>query len=377
MSTSHPSFSEVQPLIQLRGVSKTYQNAAGSFTALRNINLDFFKGEFVGVIGKSGSGKSTLVNMITGIDRPTTGSVLIDQQNIHVMKEGQQARWRGLNMGVVFQFFQLLPMLTLVENVLLPMDFCEKYDPDARYERAMDLLALVGLQDVAHKLPGAVSGGQQQSAAIARALANDPPILVADEPTGNLDIKTAESVYSKLDALAKEGRTVIMITHDPDIENRLSRMVIISDGEVIDPTLVQTLPWLPHTSLRKLSHALERQTFQKDERLDIQGNFANQLMMIEQGEIQLSRSRPSKKRKCVRLAAGGYFTGLKILEDNKLRQYDAQAVTHSTAISMLSWDVLMPELAALPKGLQIFQKRVLKQMHGKSKADQAKKGLLP
>jgi putative ABC transport system ATP-binding protein len=222
------------PLIELQSIYKTYVNAAGSFTALKDINLTFYQGEFVGVIGKSGSGKSTLVNMITGIDRPSEGLVLVEGKDIHAMKESRQARWRGLNLGVVFQFFQLLPMLTLVENVMLPMDFCSTYQEDERLPRAMDLLAMVGLANDADKLPGAVSGGQQQSAAIARALANDPPIIVADEPTGNLDARTAESVYDNFDALAEAGRTIIMITHDPEVEKRLSRTVLISDGEVVD-----------------------------------------------------------------------------------------------------------------------------------------------
>jgi putative ABC transport system ATP-binding protein len=158
----------------------------------------------------------------------------VEGKDIHAMKESRQARWRGLNLGVVFQFFQLLPMLTLVENVMLPMDFCSTYQEDERLPRAMDLLAMVGLANDADKLPGAVSGGQQQSAAIARALANDPPIIVADEPTGNLDARTAESVYDNFDALAEAGRTIIMITHDPEVEKRLSRTVLISDGEVVD-----------------------------------------------------------------------------------------------------------------------------------------------
>lgn len=226
---------EQSPLIELQSISKTYVNAAGSFKALKDINLNFYQGEFVGVIGKSGSGKSTLVNMITGIDRPTEGRVLVEGKDIHAMKESHQARWRGLNLGVVFQFFQLLPMLTLAENVMLPMDFCNTYPEDERLPRALNLLAMMGLENEADKLPGAVSGGQQQSAAIARALANDPPIIVADEPTGNLDAKTAESVYDKFNDLAEAGRTIIMITHDPEVEQRLSRTVLISDGEVMVP----------------------------------------------------------------------------------------------------------------------------------------------
>jgi len=375
MSANDERFEHKQPLIHLEDVSKTYQNAAGSFTALRNINLDFYQGEFIGVIGKSGSGKSTLVNMMTGIDRPTEGMVLIGDKNIHAMKEGEQARWRGLNMGVVFQFFQLLPMLSLVENVLLPMDFCEKYKHDERYKRAMDLLALVGLQDVAHKLPGEVSGGQQQSAAIARALANDPPILVADEPTGNLDAKTAESVYDKFEALADEGRTIIMITHDPDIESRLSREVLLSDGEVIDPILTQTFPWLPHASLRVISRTLDRRTYPQGEHLDIHGELASQLMIIEKGKIKITFLKQPYKGKTVTLPAGGYFAAPEILNENKLRRYDAKTAAVTTSLALISWDVLAPEIKALPKGAHQFQKRLHRQMLGKKNPDQRKKGL--
>jgi putative ABC transport system ATP-binding protein len=230
------------PLIEMKQVGKTYYSASGEFVALKNINLFFNRGEFVGVIGKSGSGKSTLVNMITGIDRPSTGKVIVEGLDIHAMPESSQARWRGKNLGVVFQFFQLLPMLTLAENVLLPMDFCNMYNPIERPERALALLEMVGLADFAHKLPGSVSIGQQQSAAIARALANDPPIIVADEPTGNLDLKTADSVYCRFEDLAAEGRTIIMITHDPELAGRLTRTVMLKDGAVSNPTNQEGLP---------------------------------------------------------------------------------------------------------------------------------------
>jgi putative ABC transport system ATP-binding protein len=228
------------PLIEMKALAKTYYTISGAYPALKNINLKFYRGEFIGVIGKSGSGKSTLVNMITGIDHPTAGNVCVDGVDIHAMSESKQARWRGKNLGVVFQFFQLLPMLTLAENVLLPMDFCNMYDPAERPSRALALLKMVGLEQLAHKMPGSVSVGQQQSAAIARALANDPPIIVADEPTGNLDLKTAESVYNHFAALAAEGRTIIMITHDPEIAGRLTRTVTLKDGEIISLSLNET-----------------------------------------------------------------------------------------------------------------------------------------
>ncbi|MGQ0602413.1 MAG: ABC transporter ATP-binding protein [Anaerolineales bacterium] len=225
---------EAPHLIDLREVVKQYQVGAGTFTALRGINLQVDRGEFVGIIGKSGSGKSTLINMITGIDRPTSGEVHIGGVPVHTLNENQIAIWRGKNVGVIFQFFQLLPMLSVVENVMLPMDFCDTFADRERYDRAMHLLGLVGLEDQARKLPTAVSGGQQQRAAIARALANDPPILAADEPTGNLDTKTAESIFELFDELVKQGKTILVVTHDTELGKRVQRTVHVTDGELLD-----------------------------------------------------------------------------------------------------------------------------------------------
>ena len=222
-------------LIELRQVIKIYQSAAGSFTALKGIDLKVNEGEFVAVIGKSGSGKSTLINMITGIDRPTSGQVLVGDTAIHTLNEGQIAEWRGRNLGVIFQFFQLLPTLTVIENVMLPMDFCDMYSRRERYERAMYLLNLVEMAQHAHKLPSATSGGQQQRVAIARALANDPPILVADEPTGNLDSKTANAIFELFMGLVQnEDKTILMVTHDSDLAKQVTRTIVIADGEIVD-----------------------------------------------------------------------------------------------------------------------------------------------
>jgi len=226
-------------LIELRQVGKTYETAAGDFVALEDVDLKVDPGEFVAVIGKSGSGKSTLINMITGIDRPTSGQVLVGDTAVHKLNEGQIAVWRGRQVGVVFQFFQLLPTLTLVENVMLPMDFCDMYSMREREERAMDLLAQVELTDHAHKLPTAISGGQQQRAAIARALANDPPILVADEPTGNLDSVTSESIFNLFEELVASDKTILMVTHDLDLARRATRTILLVDGQIadgLDPT---------------------------------------------------------------------------------------------------------------------------------------------
>jgi putative ABC transport system ATP-binding protein len=220
------------PLIELRNIKKVYQTEAGPFLALKGIDLKIDRGEFIGVVGKSGSGKSTLINMITGIDRPSEGEVWVNNTPIHHFNEGQMAKWRGVNMGVVFQFFQLLPTLTVIENVMLPMDFCNVYRPAERRDRAMELLKLMDIDQQADKLPTMVSGGQQQRAAIARALANDPPIIVADEPTGNLDSKTAAQVFDLFKRLVDDGKTFLMVTHDDELANQLYRVITITDGQL-------------------------------------------------------------------------------------------------------------------------------------------------
>jgi putative ABC transport system ATP-binding protein len=227
-----PGLSEA--VISLRGITKAYETDAGPFWALRGIDLQIYRGEFVAVVGKSGSGKSTLINMFTGIDHPTDGEVIVAQRNIRELSEGQMAEWRGRQMGIVFQFFQLLPTLTIAENVMLPMDLCQVYEPSERYDRAVHLLEDVGMADYAQKFPTAVSGGHQQRAAIARALANDPPIVVADEPTGNLDSKTADAVFGLLDSLVAGGKTILMVTHDDELASLVPRSVTLADGLIVD-----------------------------------------------------------------------------------------------------------------------------------------------
>jgi putative ABC transport system ATP-binding protein len=221
-------------LIELRRVVKRFQTAAGTFTALKSVDLQVDKGEFVAIIGKSGSGKSTLVNMITGIDRPTEGEVYVAGTAVHVLNEGQLAVWRGKHLGVIFQFFQLLPTLTLLENVMLPMDFGNVGSMAERRDRAMALLERVEMTEHAHKLPSACSGGQQQRVAIARSLANDPPLILADEPTGNLDSRTAEAIFELFQGLVAAGKTICMVTHDRDLSNRVNRAIVIADGEIVE-----------------------------------------------------------------------------------------------------------------------------------------------
>ncbi len=222
-----------QPLIHLRQVCKTYVTAGERFPALTDINLAVETGEFLAVVGKSGSGKSTLINMITGIDRPTSGEIFIGGVPIHKLGENKKAVWRGKTVGIVFQFFQLIPTLTILENIILPMDFCHSGEFWNRRKRALQLLELVDLVGQQNKQPTAVSGGQQQRAAIARALANDPPILIADEPTGNLDSKTSESVIGLFETLAAQGKTILIVTHDQDLARRASRKIDLADGKIV------------------------------------------------------------------------------------------------------------------------------------------------
>jgi putative ABC transport system ATP-binding protein len=224
-------------MIDLRAVTKRYPAAeGGGFTALRDVDLRVAQGEFVAIVGKSGSGKSTLLNVVAGIDRSSAGEVRVAGEALQDLDESRLAAWRGRNVGVVFQFFQLLPTLTVVENVALPMDLCRTRPAGEARARALELLERVGIADQAGKLPAALSGGQQQRAAIARALANDPPLLVADEPTGNLDSRTAGSVLELLAATAGEGRTVLMVTHERDVADRVDRVVTLADGRIAGET---------------------------------------------------------------------------------------------------------------------------------------------
>jgi ABC-type lipoprotein export system ATPase subunit len=231
---TQPSAESNLPLIHLRNLVKVYKTAAGDFPALRGINLQVRRGEFVTVFGKSGAGKSTMINLLTGIDNPTAGEIIVDQTPIHTLNEDQRSRWRGLNLGVVFQFFQLLPSLNLIENITLAMDFCNTYPLRERKARALQLLDQVGLAEHAFKTPAKISGGQQQRVAIARALANDPPVIVADEPTGNLDSKTAHEIFDLFSSLVDQGKTLIVVTHDKEIAARATRSLELLDGEILD-----------------------------------------------------------------------------------------------------------------------------------------------
>ena len=222
--------------ISLQGVTRTYATAAGGFNALADVDLGIERGEFVAVVGQSGSGKSTLLSLLSGIDRPTTGQIHVDGTAIHALGEKAMSEWRGKAVGIVFQFFQLLPTLTAVENVMLPMDFSNRWQSRERTGRALELLENLGVADQAEKLPSTMSGGQQQRVAVARALANAPAVLLADEPTGNLDSRTAQEMLAMLADIQRDGQTIVMVTHDPRAQKFASRVVTLVDGRIATPS---------------------------------------------------------------------------------------------------------------------------------------------
>jgi putative ABC transport system ATP-binding protein len=229
----------VDTAIQVSDVVKAYPLGAGQVVAVDHVSLDIAPGEFVAVVGRSGSGKTTLLNLLAGIDRPTSGSIHAAGADLGRLSESGLAAWRGRNVGLVFQFFQLLPTLTVIENVMLPMDFARTVPTAGRRQRALELLDRVGIGDQAGKMPATLSGGQQQRAAIARALANDPPLLLADEPTGNLDSTTAQAVLTLFADLNTEGRTIVVVTHERDIRSIVGREITLADGRIVTD---QTVP---------------------------------------------------------------------------------------------------------------------------------------
>jgi len=309
-----------RPLIELHDLVKTYSSAAGDSMALKGIDADIHGGEFVAVIGKSGSGKSTLINMITGIDRPTSGQVLVSGKPIHEMSENQLAAWRGKMIGIVFQFFQLLPMLSLCENIMLPMDFCNMYTRRERKERALALLDMVEMADHADKLPSEVSGGEQQRVAIARALANDPPILAADEPTGNLDSKTAEVVFGIFEDLVAEGKTILMVTHDASQAKRVTRTLLIADGEIVNEYVAQALPSLTPEQMLIATRQLEPLRYESGATILQQGGTADRLYIVTRGRAEVALSAPGAQDVIVsRPVVGEYFGEIELLRGGENR----------------------------------------------------------
>jgi ABC-type lipoprotein export system ATPase subunit len=308
------------PIIDLRDVHKYYKTATGDFHALNRIDLQINPAEFVSIIGKSGSGKSTLLNMVTGIDRPTSGEVYVNGTAVHELNENRMARWRGKNLGIVFQFFQLLPTISVVENIMLPMDFCHTYPLRQREKRALALLELVELAEHAYKLPTALSGGQQQRVAIARALANDPPILIADEPTGNLDSKTADSVFELFRNLVEQGKTIIIVTHDSGLARRTDRTALITDGEIVNEYVAKVMPSLSREQLLHATHIAREQSYPAGAMILAEGTNADAFYIVTRGTVEIVLPRPNQSDViAVQLGPGKYFGEMEFFHDRRSR----------------------------------------------------------
>jgi ABC-type lipoprotein export system ATPase subunit len=302
--------------IILNDVVKTYVNAAGAFTALKGISLQMNYGQFISIVGKSGSGKSTLLNMLTGIDYPTSGEVIVGGERIYNMSESKRALWRGRNIGIVFQFFQLLPTLTLLENTMLPMDYCNIYSANERPDRAMELLKKVGLEDLAEQIPSSVSSGQQQSAAIARALATDPPIIMADEPTGNLDSRSANNILNLFGELASQGKTILIVTHDPSFTKHTDQTIILSDGEIIDDAVARALPLLKHPQMLQATHQADKKVYSPGATIIEQGKPVEHFFMIANGEVEVVLNNPGcPELALARLGKGQFFGDVELMHN--------------------------------------------------------------
>jgi ABC-type lipoprotein export system ATPase subunit len=328
-------------MIDLRSVDKYYQSAAGDYHALKSIDLCICSGEFVSIIGKSGSGKSTLLNMITGIDRPTSGEVYVNGTGIHELSENQLAAWRSDNLGIIFQFFQLLPALNLQQNVILPMDLAGKYRPRERRERAEHLLEIVGLADHMQKLPSMVSGGQQQRAAMARALANDPPILIADEPTGNLDSKTAATVFALFNQLVAEGKTVIIVTHDSGLARHAHRTALIADGEIVNEYVAKALPTLTPQQLLSATHKLKPRQYEPGAMILVEGKNSDAFYIISKGTVDVILPRANQSDViAVQLGPGKYFGEMEFFHERRSRASIRACETCPVEVLALDYEAL-------------------------------------
>ena len=308
------------PMIDLRDVHKYYKTAIGDYHALKSVDLQIHAGEFVSVIGKSGSGKSTLLNMITGIDRPSTGEVYVNNMAVHELNENKMARWRGKNLGIVFQFFQLLPTISVIENIMLPMDFCRTYPMREREKRALSLLEMVELSDHAYKLPTALSGGQQQRVAIARALANDPPVIIADEPTGNLDSKTADSVFELFKNLVAQGKTIIVVTHDSGLAKRTERTALIADGEIVNEYVAKAMPTLSREQLLEATRTAKTQQYEAGAMILSEGTNAEAFYIVTKGTVEVILPREGQSDViALQLGPGKYFGEMEFFHEKKHR----------------------------------------------------------
>jgi ABC-type lipoprotein export system ATPase subunit len=326
------------PMIDLRDVHKYYKTAVGDYHALNSIDLQIQAGEFVSIIGKSGSGKSTLLNMITGIDRPTSGEVYVNGTAVHELNENRMARWRGINLGIVFQFFQLLPTISVIENIMLPMDFCRTYPMREREKRALSLLEMVELADHAYKLPTALSGGQQQRVAIARALANDPPVVIADEPTGNLDSRTADSVFELFTNLVAQGKTIIIVTHDSGLAKRTHRTALITDGEIVNEYVAKAMPTLSQDQMLWATRNAKMLTYGAGTMIVSEGANADAFYIVSRGIVDIVLPRPNQSDViAMQLGAGKFFGEMAFFHDRKRQASVRAAETGPVEVLTLSY----------------------------------------
>jgi ABC-type lipoprotein export system ATPase subunit len=334
--TENEDIADGSPIVDLRNVYKSYKTAVGDYPALKDVNLQINAGEFVSIIGKSGSGKSTLLNMITGIDHPTNGKVFINGTALHKMGEDKMARWRGNNLGIVFQFFQLLPVISVIENIMLPMDFCRTYPIDKRRDRAMKLLELVELTEHAHKLPTALSGGQQQRVAIARALANDPPLIIADEPTGNLDSKTAESIFALFNDLVSQGKTIIIVTHDSGLARRTHRTALIADGEIVNEYVAKAMPSLSHDQLLLATRQAKIQQYDPGAMILNEGASGNLFYIVAKGTVDIMLERANAADVvAAQMGPGQYFGEMEFLHGQR-RSASVRAAERGGPVEVLT-----------------------------------------
>lgn len=344
-------------MVELRSVQKYYSSAAGDYHALKGIDLAIKSGEFVSIIGKSGSGKSTLLNMITGIDRPTTGEVWVNGTAIHEMNENQMAIWRGGSLGILFQFFQLLPALTLLQNVILPMDLSGRYPPRQRRKRAEELLEIVGLAEHQHKLPSMISGGQQQRAALARALANDPPLIVADEPTGNLDSKTAETVFSLFNDMVSRGKTVIIVTHDSGLAKRSNRTALIADGEIVNEYVAKALPTLSFDQLLAATHTVKPRKYEAGAMILVEGKNADAFYIVSKGTVEIVLPRHNQSDVVtLELGPGKYFGEIEFFHEHRNRASIRACEKSSVEVLELTYAQLSELLKQSPVTLESLHK---------------------
>jgi ABC-type lipoprotein export system ATPase subunit len=354
-----------ESMIHLHDVHKFYKTAVGDYHALNSVDLQIDAGEFVSIIGKSGSGKSTLLNMITGIDRPTSGEVFVNGTPVHTLKENKMARWRGKNLGIVFQFFQLLPTISVIENIMLPMDFCRTYPIWQRHKRALELLDLVDLKDHAYKLPTALSGGQQQRVAIARALANDPPVVIADEPTGNLDSKTADSVFALFHNLVDQGKTIIVVTHDSALAKRAHRTALIADGEIVNEYVAQAMPTLAQDQMLWAARNAEVQTFKAGSLILSEGTSADTFYIVVKGTVEVVLPREGQSDVvALQLGPGKVFGEMAFFHERKRHASVRASEAGAVEVLVLGYD----KLAELLSQSEVTRE-ALRQMAARNEAE--------